>query len=355
MKRLWSLTSLPRSHVRDLYSSSGRCFDSLYQRVDRCAGVAGGDLRQHHLAGLPFDQGDDVAVIRSGQQITFPVARDSRSALATVSFRLLRRLCDEIVGHAPVSACCRVTATSHHCDDLHTLNPCFIYVRVSANTCVTRQTRREAGTQSLRPRARQLEIAGLPAGHSPRELVVVLLFGELGVQAFGLLVKEDNLARQAACSGLVTAGGFLLCALMVVAAAGCGAGGDPSTPDDGSAAASGSTAASGSAAASGAAITTLVSPLRRRIRAALGLSASRSRTGICRQEIISPAPTRAPARPTFATTGPTAQRSSQSSAASRISRRARRSRSLSPAARPHRAAGTGRCLNHRIRAYPTLM
>ena len=156
-----------------------------------------------------------------------------------------------LLGHAPVSACCRVTATSHHSDDLHTLKPCFIYVRVSANTCVTRQTRREAGTQSLRPRARQLEIAGLPAGHSPRELVVVLLFGELGVQAFGLLVKEDNLARQAACSGLVTAGGFLLCALMVVTAAGCGAGSDPSTPDDGSA------AASSSAAASGAAITTL--------------------------------------------------------------------------------------------------
>src|SRR6202021_1983126 len=38
-------------------------------------GVFVGHLCQHHVTGMTLDQGRDIAVLRTGQQIAFPMAR----------------------------------------------------------------------------------------------------------------------------------------------------------------------------------------------------------------------------------------------------------------------------------------
>ena len=45
------------------------------ERGYHCQGFLVGNLYQHHVTRLTFDQGRDVAVLRSRQQITFPVTR----------------------------------------------------------------------------------------------------------------------------------------------------------------------------------------------------------------------------------------------------------------------------------------
>src|SRR6478672_10923278 len=76
VKRRWSESSLPRSQVSDLYSSLGSFLACLLdeRRYDR-PGILIGHLRQHHVAGMTFDQGRDIAVVRPGQEIAFPMAR----------------------------------------------------------------------------------------------------------------------------------------------------------------------------------------------------------------------------------------------------------------------------------------
>ena len=54
----------------------------LYQRGDDRLGVLVGHLRQHHVAGMTFDQGRDIAVLGPGQQIAFPMAGTARSSIA---------------------------------------------------------------------------------------------------------------------------------------------------------------------------------------------------------------------------------------------------------------------------------
>ena len=63
---------MPRSQVRDLYSSFAsfhRLFDKRgYDRL----GVLACHLGQHHVTRMTLDQGRDVAVVRPGQQIALP-------------------------------------------------------------------------------------------------------------------------------------------------------------------------------------------------------------------------------------------------------------------------------------------
>src|SRR5450759_5198749 len=47
----------------------------LDERGDYRLGVLTGHLRQHHVTRMTLDQGRDVAVVRPGQQIAFPMAR----------------------------------------------------------------------------------------------------------------------------------------------------------------------------------------------------------------------------------------------------------------------------------------
>src|ERR1700687_1634154 len=75
VNRRWSASSLPRSQVSDLYSSLGSFFACLMRRGYHRPGVLIGHLRQHHVTGMTFDQGRDIAVLRPGQQIAFPMAR----------------------------------------------------------------------------------------------------------------------------------------------------------------------------------------------------------------------------------------------------------------------------------------
>ena len=43
------------------------------ERGNHCPGFLVGDLRQHHVTRMTFDQGRNVAVLRSRQEIAFPV------------------------------------------------------------------------------------------------------------------------------------------------------------------------------------------------------------------------------------------------------------------------------------------
>ena len=54
----------------------GQLLGLLDQRVDDGLRVAARDLGEHHVPGLPFDQRDDVAVLRAAQQVAFPMAGD---------------------------------------------------------------------------------------------------------------------------------------------------------------------------------------------------------------------------------------------------------------------------------------
>ena len=54
----------------------------LDQRGNYGLGILVGDLRQCHVTRLPFDQGRDVAVLRSGQQIAFPMPGSARERFA---------------------------------------------------------------------------------------------------------------------------------------------------------------------------------------------------------------------------------------------------------------------------------
>jgi hypothetical protein len=47
---------------------------ALDQRIDDRFGVFARDLYQHHIAGLPLDQGGNLAVLAAEQKIAFPVA-----------------------------------------------------------------------------------------------------------------------------------------------------------------------------------------------------------------------------------------------------------------------------------------
>src|SRR5258705_13047165 len=75
VKRRWSVSSFPRSQVSDLYSSLGSFLACLMSADTTELGILIGHLREHHVAGMTFDQGRDIAVLRPGQEIAFPMAR----------------------------------------------------------------------------------------------------------------------------------------------------------------------------------------------------------------------------------------------------------------------------------------
>src|ERR1700761_9585725 len=66
VNRRWAVSSLPRSQVRDLYSSFGSFFACLcgYYR----AGILACHLGPHHVTRLTLDQGRDVGVVRPGNR-----------------------------------------------------------------------------------------------------------------------------------------------------------------------------------------------------------------------------------------------------------------------------------------------
>src|SRR3979409_1045446 len=74
VKRRWSVSSFPRSQVRDLYSSFGSFFACLMS-AERTIWVLASHLGQHHVTGMTLDQGRDVAVVWPGQEMAFPMAR----------------------------------------------------------------------------------------------------------------------------------------------------------------------------------------------------------------------------------------------------------------------------------------
>ena len=45
----------------------------LYESVDDCLGVFSGDPDQHHVTRMTFNQGCDLAVVATYDQVTFPV------------------------------------------------------------------------------------------------------------------------------------------------------------------------------------------------------------------------------------------------------------------------------------------
>ena len=45
------------------------------QGVDHCFGIRRVHLGQHDIAGMAFDQGGDLAVVATAQQIAFPAPR----------------------------------------------------------------------------------------------------------------------------------------------------------------------------------------------------------------------------------------------------------------------------------------
>ena len=54
----------------------GQLLRLLDQRVDDGLRVTARDLGEHHVAGVPFDQRDEVAVLRAAQQVALPVTGD---------------------------------------------------------------------------------------------------------------------------------------------------------------------------------------------------------------------------------------------------------------------------------------
>src|SRR5262245_38801503 len=47
----------------------------LDEGVDDGLGIFAVDLREHDVAGLPFDQGGNLAIVAAKQEVTFPVTR----------------------------------------------------------------------------------------------------------------------------------------------------------------------------------------------------------------------------------------------------------------------------------------
>ena len=64
LKRTMKRYGRPRAIVTDRLRSYGAAMKVI------------GNLRQHHVSRLTFDQGGDVAVLRSRQEIAFPVTRN---------------------------------------------------------------------------------------------------------------------------------------------------------------------------------------------------------------------------------------------------------------------------------------
>ena len=63
-------TPIPSQRLVEFLRQLASVFD---QRVYDRTGIFSGDLYQHHVAGMTFDEGRNLAAIGSSQQVTFPV------------------------------------------------------------------------------------------------------------------------------------------------------------------------------------------------------------------------------------------------------------------------------------------
>ncbi len=74
---LWSASSLPRSPGQGIVEFVWQPARLLDQCIDHGLRFPVRDLREHQLARMAFNQGDDVAVVRSAEQVALPVTRHS--------------------------------------------------------------------------------------------------------------------------------------------------------------------------------------------------------------------------------------------------------------------------------------
>ena len=75
--------------VRALNSSFGSFLALLDERGYYRLGVLARHLGQHQITRMTLDQGRDVAVVRPGQEIAFPMARHRPIAISLIWPRLL--------------------------------------------------------------------------------------------------------------------------------------------------------------------------------------------------------------------------------------------------------------------------